>query len=416
MLKNPISFDTTFGTYTATDILGQGGAGIVYGGIDPDGANVAIKMLATDRASGDKRKRFKNEIGFLSRVKHENIVNVLDHGVYKKEENGALQPFYVMRRYSGSLRDLIKRELDPKFALVLFSQLINGVEVAHLNGVVHRDLKPENVLFDEVHKTLAVADFGVADFTDELLVTLVETQANQRLANFQYAAPEQRIRGGIVGVPADIYALGLMLNELFTGSVPHGTEFRQVGSVAPEYTFLDEIIGSMLRQNPVERPPNIVALKGLIQKSNAEAVTLQKISKITNTVIPEGAIDDPLAFEPPRLVAAEWDNNQLFLTLDRPVSNEWVQAIQNMGNCTSIMGIGPERFRFSGEKVSVICPEHSAQDAINYFKQWLPQATQVLKYQLEQEEKRKHDARVEQLRQEKEAEERRLRVNSSLKI
>lgn len=416
VLNKTIKFDTTFGTYTALDILGEGGAGIVYGGADPDGAEIAIKMLASDRASGDKRKRFKNEISFLSRVKHKNIVNVLDHGVYKNEGNGSLQPFYVMPRYSGSLRDLISNGISPNTAFDYFIQLMDGVEAAHLNGVVHRDLKPENVLYDEKSKNLSVADFGVADFTDELLLTLVETRANQRLANFQYAAPEQRIKGGIVGVPADIYALGLMLNELFTGSVPHGTEFRRVGEVAPEYSFLDQIISAMLRQNPLDRPSNITAVKGLIQKHNAEAVALQKISKINNTIVPEGTIDDPLAFESPRLVAAQWDENQLFLTLDRPVSNAWINALQHMGNYMAVMGIGPEKFRFSGDKVTVSCQEHSAQNAIDYFKQWLPRATQTLKFQLEQEEMRKRSERLEQLRREKEVEERRLRVNSSLKI
>jgi serine/threonine protein kinase len=416
VLKKPIRFETTFGTYDAKVILGEGGAGIVYGGIDPEGVDIAIKVLASDRASGDKRRRFKNEIGFLSRVKHKNIVNILDHGVYKSEKSGALQPFYVMPRYSGSLRDLISGGINHKTAFDYFIHLLDGVEAAHLNGVVHRDLKPENALYDEKTQNLSVADFGVADFTDDLLLTLVETKANQRLANFQYAAPEQRVKGGNVAVPADIYALGLMLNELFTRSVPHGTEFCRIESVAPEYAYLDKIIDAMLRQNPSERPSSIAVIKGLIQKHKAEAVALQKISKITNTVVTEGTIDDPLAYEPPQLVAAKWNDNQLILTLDRPVSNAWVGALHNMGNYTSVMGMGPETFRFSGNMVTVSCQEHSAQNAIDHFKQWLPRATQVLKYQLEQEEKRKHNERLEQLRREKEAEERHLRVNSSLKI
>lgn len=279
--------------------------------------------------------------------------------------------------------------------------------------MVHRDLKPENILYDKKNNNLAVADFGVADFTDELLLTLVETKANQRLANFQYAAPEQRMKGGVVGVPADIYALGLMLNELFTGSVPHGTEFRRVESIAPEYSYLDQIIDAMLRQNPSKRPSTIAVIKGLIQKHKAEAIALQRISKITNTVVPEGTIDDPLAFEPPRLVAAEWD---LFLTLDRSVTDAWVSALQNMGNYTSVMDMGSERFIFSDNKVSVSCREHNTQNAVDYCKQWLPRATRVLKNNLEQEEKRKHNECLEKLRHEKEAEERRLRVNNSLKI
>lgn len=123
-MKKPIHFDTTFGTYTATDILGEGGAGIVYGGNDPDVGDIAIKILASDRASGDKRKRFKNEISFLSRVKHKNIVNVLDHGVHKKEGSGSLQPFYVLPRYSSSLRDLIGNGINPETAFEYFIQLL----------------------------------------------------------------------------------------------------------------------------------------------------------------------------------------------------------------------------------------------------------------------------------------------------
>lgn len=416
MLKKPKLFETTFGTYTATEILGEGGAGQVFGGIDPDGVHVAVKVLSADRITGDKRRRFKNEIAFLSYVKHNNIVSVLDHGLYTSGPSGTPQPFYVMPRYSGSLRGLIGTNLEPDKTLEMFSQLLDGVEAAHLSGVVHRDLKPENVLVDTQRGLLAVADFGVADFTDELLITLVETQANQRLANFQYAAPEQRSRGVKVGVPADIYALGLMLNELFTGVVPHGTQFKQVGSVVPTYAFLDEIIGSMLRQDPADRPQSISVLKRLIQKYKAEAVTIQKISKITNTVVPENTIDDALAFEPPKLIGAEWADDQLTLTLDRPVSLAWVNALHNMGNYTSVMGVEPTRFSFVGTRASVGCREHDAQNVVNYFKQWLPRATQVLKSTLEHEAKKQHDAHLAQLKREREAEERRLRVNRSLKI
>jgi serine/threonine protein kinase len=81
---------------------------------------------------------------------------------------------------------------------VYFSQLLDGVEAAHLQQVVHRDLKPENVLHDTKSDQLTVADFGIAQFEEEELYTLIETTPNRRLANFQYAAPEQRNRGAAV--------------------------------------------------------------------------------------------------------------------------------------------------------------------------------------------------------------------------
>jgi serine/threonine protein kinase len=176
-LKAAINLQTAFGEYTLDEQLGEGGAGRVYGGVDDSGAQIAIKVLT--QTSSDKKRRFKNEIAFLARNKHANIVTVTDHGV----ATGTVKsPFYVMRRYNGNLRNLMGKSL-PDEAMKSFSQILDGVEAAHLQGVTHRDLKPENVLFDNGNHALAVADFGVASFTDDQLATLVETAPTQRLAN-----------------------------------------------------------------------------------------------------------------------------------------------------------------------------------------------------------------------------------------
>jgi serine/threonine protein kinase len=318
-LKNPISFETTFGTYVVDEILGEGGAGRVYGGVGIDQTAIAVKVLARDRATADKRRRFKNEIAFLSRNKHTNIVTVLDHGI--SPVAGADGPFYVMPRYQASLRDLISAGIKPERVLHLFSQIIDGVEAAHLEGVFHRDLKPENILCDEHGDALAIADFGTARFTEDFLVTQVATATDQRLANFQYAAPEQRMRGKDVHASADIYALGLILNEMFTGLVPHGTEYRSIAQSAENMGFLDAIVAKMLRQTPAERPSSIAELKGLIRKYETEAVSLQRLSEIEGTVIKEGEIDEPLALTPPKLIGADWNRGTLTLTLDRPVND-----------------------------------------------------------------------------------------------
>jgi serine/threonine protein kinase len=131
---------------------------------------------------------------------------------------------------------------------------------------------------------------------------MVETKPTERLANFQYAAPEQRSAGAKVTLAADIYALGLILNELFTRATPHGTDYRQIGAVAPELAFLDPTVAQMIKQSADERPTSIAAVKQLIQKYRADAVSQQKLSAIDKTVIKASEIDDPLAIEPPRLV------------------------------------------------------------------------------------------------------------------
>ena len=88
-----------------------------------------------------------------------------------------------MRRYQSSLRPLMQERISPDGVLPLFSQILDGVEVAHLQGVVHRDLKPENILYDRDSQTLAIADFGIARFTEDLLATRVETASAQRLTS-----------------------------------------------------------------------------------------------------------------------------------------------------------------------------------------------------------------------------------------
>lgn len=412
-LREPINLETTFGTYIVDEVIGEGGAGRVYAGTGPDSIPVAVKVLSKERASSDKRRRFKNEITFLSRNAHPNIVTVIDYGI---AQTGTIAgPFYVMKRYDHNLRNLIGK-IPPPEVLTFYSQILDGVEAAHLKEVVHRDLKPENILFEKNSRNLAIADFGIARFTEELLTTKVETLPTQRLANFMYAAPEQRTAGEDVTKSADIYALGLMLNEMLTSVVPLGTEYQIIGEKNKDLAFLDTIVAKMISQSPKARPSSIAEVKNLIQRHRAEAVSQQRLSEINGTVIKLNTIDEPLASEPPRVVDANWDRGRLILTLDREVSGEWVDALHQMRSFTSVSGIPPTSFQFSGKTASVTVDAHSAQRVIDYFKQWLPMATQGLKYALEQKAREDEQRRRDQLNRERLAEEERLRVNQSLKF
>lgn len=413
-LKKPITFETAFGTYVAEDLIGEGGAGRVYGGHSGDNAVVAIKLLAQDKASADKRRRFKNEIAFLARNKHSNIVSVIDHGVAAGD--AVAGPFYVMRRYPGNLRERMRVGIEPANVLPLFAQVLDGVDAAHLLGVVHRDLKPENILYDEASTSAAIADFGIASFTDELLITLVETGDEQRLANFQYAAPEQRTAGRPVGAAADIYSLGLMLNEMFTRIVPHGTEYRTIGQAADRFAFLDPIVAQMLRQNPEERPRTVAELKALLQKNHAEFVSLQKISKLDGAVVAVSTVDEPLALEPPRLISVDWDKDRLTLQLDRSVDQQWVEALHRMPAYSSVMGKPPQVFQFRGSTAVVNATSHQVQSIVDYFKTWLPLASRNLKQMLEDAGMRDVAAKREQLRREQAEEQERLRVLRNVRI
>ena len=302
----------------------------------------------------------------------------------------------------------------------LFSQILDGVEAAHLKGVIHRDLKPENILYDSTphSHSVAVADFGIASFTADALLTAVETVPGQRLANFQYAAPEQRERGREIAATADIYALGLMLNEMFTGSVPHGTQYRSISDTSKNYGYLDRIVAKMMCQNPSDRPSSVAEVKQLILRHQQEDISLQRLSKINNSVIRVGQIDEPLAFEPLRLGGAYWDGGLLYLTLDRPVTNEWEDALNNIGSYSSVIGVEPSMVRFdgSGKTCRIPASEDSAQQTITYFKTWLPSATRKLHQVLTEKARREEVLLQQNLRAEREEEERLLRVNQKLVI
>jgi len=415
-LRQSINIKTAFRRYVIDEQIGEGGAGRVYGGHDEDdGTPIAVKILT--QTSNDKKRRFKNETAFLTTNKHPNIVTVTDYGLI---ENPALAgPFYVMRRYDGNLRRLTNGKLKLDAILPLFSQILDGVEAAHLQRVTHRDLKPENILLDEAKNLLAIADFGVASFTDDFLLTLVETSPTQRLANFVYAAPEQRSSGNEVSRSADIYALGLMLNEMFTGSVPLGTDFRSIGSVAEQYGYLDGVVTQMIKQNPTDRPATIEHVKSLIQKFRADAVSLQKISKLNATVIPASEVDDPLAFDPPILVDANWENGVVRLTLDRPVNQGWIEAFRE--SATSYpLGAGPMNYQFNGNVAMVRIHANDAQRetqrVIDNFKPWLINATRKLKEKLTEKLRQEEQKRRQRLAEERAQEELRLSVNRNLRI
>ena len=172
---------------------------------DQNGDKFALKYLKPDVQTEKKTKRFKNELDFCTRNTHRNIITVEDHG--RAEIAGVEVPFFIMQVFPKTLRTLIKAKTSPDKLLLLFADIINGIEHAHSREIWHRDIKPENILITNSEDRAVVTDFGIAHFDDEYLHTIVDTMPSERLANFRYAAPEQRGKEA-VDQRADIYALG----------------------------------------------------------------------------------------------------------------------------------------------------------------------------------------------------------------
>lgn len=411
---NRISFPTTFNVYNSIALIGSGGAGNVFKVKDENKEIVAVKCLAPERIKKSKLARFKNELHFCLKNQHPNIIKILDWGHVNLK--GKKCPFYVMPFYSETLRSLMKKGVPTDKVLSYFSQILDGVEAAHLQGIWHRDLKPENILCDPSSGILVIADFGIAHFTEEWLYTLIETKSQERLANFQYAAPEQREREKNVDQRADIYALGMILNEMFTGQAPHGTGYKTIGRVSSEYEYLDDLIANMLRQSPEERSATIEDIKKQLIARKNEFVTRQKISTLKQTVIPVTDIDDLLIADPPKLVDFDWDRGVLTLFLNQPINRKWIWALHNMGNYASIMGKEPGSFTFSGKEAKINARENEVQKVIDHFKNWLPKANRVYEQKIRREKQEAEEKSRQELQREIEGQEARQRVLKKVKI
>ena len=143
--------------------------------------------------------------------------------------------------------------IDYQKSIKYFWQICEGLKSAHAEHCWHRDLKPENILYDEEEDIVVVADFGIAHFSDDDKVDKIETKNTEKLANFKYHSPEQ-VPGKVVeDATADIWALGYILNEMFTNEIPLGENYKKISSVTRIYKNLDLLVSEMIKSDKKER-------------------------------------------------------------------------------------------------------------------------------------------------------------------
>ena len=407
------TLETATNSYQVIGTLGEGGSGTVYKVTDGT-QEYAAKCLDPDKATGDKLKRFKNELRFCETNKHPNIIRVIDQGYVIAK--GKKIPFYVMPLYQSTLRGLMDAGIEPDHVLPLFSRVLDGVEAAHMRDVYHRDLKPENILSDQNGNSIVVADFGIAHFEEEDLFTAVETKAADRLANFQYAAPEQRTRGGDVDTRADIYALGMILNEMFTGHLLQGSGPKTIESAAEDFAYLDEIVELMVRQSPSERPGTIDAIKSKLRKKGNDFFSAQKISELQNTVIPESEIDDPLILNPVQVTDVDYNGDTLFFELSPPVNPDWMECFQRIGNYPSVPGKGPARFGWDHGRAVIQATEEEALAIDGFIRGYVDSANAAYVELVKRKKRHREEQQRQNLQRQLEKEQKRQRVLQKIKL
>ncbi len=206
----------TLGRYRVIEEIGRGGMGVVYLAQRADGQfeqRVALKLLLvhSDPAAVE---RFSRERQILANLEHPRIARLIDGGL---TDSG--QPFLVMEYVAGLPIDRFCRQhrLGLEQRITLLTEVCDAVEAAHRQLIVHRDLKPSNILVRDDGE-LRLLDFGIAKLMDP--GPGGQTQTLERFLTPQYASPEQ-VRGGRITVASDVYQLGLLAFELFSGRRPY---------------------------------------------------------------------------------------------------------------------------------------------------------------------------------------------------
>ncbi len=239
------------GDYEIIEKIGLGGMGSVYRGrqVSLD-RPVAIKVLSENLTNcTEVLQRFNSESRIIARLNHPNIIHVIDRGVTPEG-----MPYFVMEHVEGiDLGQEIKAGgLDTNRKLDLTIQVCKALSYAHKNGVIHRDIKPANVLIDTDGNAL-VLDFGIAKLSDNGGPDRDHTQTDVVMGTIEYMAPEQRTATHAVTAASDLYSLGALMYELFTGVKPLG-RFRPPSELDPSVPQpLEEVILRCLEPNPEDR-------------------------------------------------------------------------------------------------------------------------------------------------------------------
>ena len=268
--------DQTISHYRITEKLGAGGMGIVYKALDSKlERTVALKFLPEGVAVSDEDKRnLLREARAASALDHPNIGVI--HGLEESEDR---QLFIVMQFYDGeTLAQRISRGVIPvRESLDLAIQIAGGLTAAHAHNIVHRDIKPSNIIITTAN-VAKIVDFGLA----RVVASISATQSISATGTLPYMAPEQ-ILGETIDQRSDIWALGVIIVQMITGSHP----FVRPSTAAMTFAILNQapaaldvvpvplqpILYRTLSKRPANRYPNAAEMLRDLEAARAEIIS-----------------------------------------------------------------------------------------------------------------------------------------------
>ncbi|MBI2620358.1 MAG: protein kinase, partial [Ignavibacteriales bacterium] len=310
---------STISHYKILEKLGEGGMGVVYKAQDTKlDRTVALKFLPPQISGSEQDKaRFIQEAKAASAMNHPNVCTIYDIQEYTGAD-GAAQMFIVMEYVEGQTLDERKKSLSLKQALDIGIQIAEGLAAAHEKGIVHRDVKPENIMVRK-DGIVQIMDFGLA----KLKGVSKLTKEGSTVGTAGYMSPEQ-VQGLDVDHRSDIFSLGVLLYELFTGQLP----FKGVHETAISYEIvnvdstpmsaikpdldpaLDAIVLECLEKDPNERTQSAKQAAIDLKRFKRES-SKQRVSRVTRAyqtppsgVSPSVAPPKPTLI--PKLISSPW--------------------------------------------------------------------------------------------------------------
>jgi len=262
--------------------IASGGMATIYAGLDTRlDRPVAVKIMHAHLANDEAFvSRFIKEAKATAALSHPNIVSIQDQGW---NEGGPPAVFLVMELVEGStLRDYLneKGSLTVEQTFQLITPVLSALSAAHRIGIIHRDIKPENILISKDGR-IKVADFGLA--RNITMGQTMTAESSVVLGSVSYLSPEQ-VQRGVADARSDIYAVGIVLFEMLTGSKPYSGEtpiqiaYRHVNDRIPNIqTIKSEIPASIAElvyeataPNPDQRPKNAEELLNKLREVQAQ--------------------------------------------------------------------------------------------------------------------------------------------------
>ena len=268
--------------YLLQRLIASGGMASIYSALDTRlDRPVAVKIMHAHLANDEAFvSRFIKEAKATAALSHPNIVSIQDQGW---NQGGPPAVFIVMELVEGTtLRDLLNESspLSIEQAFQIINPVLSALSAAHKIGIIHRDIKPENILISRDGR-IKVADFGLARNTS--MAQTMTAESSVILGSVSYLSPEQ-VQRGVADSRSDIYAMGILIFEMLTGSKPYDGEtpiqiaYRHVNDRIPELVKiksdipknLSDLIFSATSPNPDLRPRDAEELLNSIRQIQIE--------------------------------------------------------------------------------------------------------------------------------------------------